>query len=124
MNAWVLKSPAPVDERPLEFIDVEIPTPGSDELLVRGRACGIFRTDLHVVEGELPPRRPGIVPGHQVVGEVVASGERIDSFNIGERVGIAWLHRTCGQCRFCRAGRENLCERAEFTGWTANGGFA
>src|SRR5262249_6987599 len=82
------------------------------------------RTDLHVCEGELPARRRQIIPGHQVVGEVAAIGSRVDTLKLGQRVGIAWLHGTCGECRFCRSGRENLCERAEFTGWTANGGFA
>jgi len=119
----VLNSPAPVDERPLEFTEVETPTPGDDELLVRVRACGICRTDLHVVEGELPMRRPHVIPGHQVVGEVAAVGARVESFPSGERVGVAWLHRTCGMCRYCRTARENLCEQAEFTGWTANGGY-
>ena len=123
MKACVLNSPAPVDERPLEFTEVETPTPGDDELLVRVRACGICRTDLHVVEGELPMRRPHVIPGHQVVGEVAAVGARVESFPSGERVGVAWLHRTCGMCRYCRTARENLCEQAEFTGWTANGGY-
>src|SRR5258708_36662554 len=114
MKACLLRAPAAIATNPLEYADVATPQPKSSELLVCVRACGVCRTDLHVVEGELPPRRPGVIPGHQVVGEVVAAGERIDSFKIGQRVGIAWLHRTCGQCRFCRAGRENLCERAEF----------
>ena len=124
MKACVLNSPAPVDERPLEFTEVETPTPGDDELLVRVRACGICRTDLHVTEGELPMRRPRVIPGHQVVGEVAALGTKVESVAMGQRVGVAWLHRTCGVCRYCRAGHENLCERAEFTGWTANGGYA
>src|SRR5207253_1847984 len=119
-----LNSPAPVDERPLKFTEVETPTPTEDELLVRVRACGVCRTDLHVVEGELPVRRPHVIPGHQVVGEVATVGARVESFAAGQRVGVAWLHRTCGTCRYCRTARENLCERAEFTGWTANGGYA
>ncbi len=93
-------------------------------MLVRMRACGICRTDLHVAEGELPVRREGIIPGHQVVGTVEALGAGVRQLRVGERVGVAWLHRTCGECRFCRSGRENLCERAEFTGWTAPGGYA
>src|SRR5260370_41545167 len=120
MKAWLLNSTAPIESRPLQLVDVETPTPRPDELLVQVRTCGICRTDLHVVEGELAPRRKRVIPGHQVVGEVVATGERTDPFEIGQRVGVAWLHRTCGECRFCRAGHDNLCERPEFTGWTAN----
>jgi len=124
MKACTLKTPAPVDSRPLEFTEVTEPDPAEGELLVRVRACGICRTDLHVVEGELAPRRSQIIPGHQIVGEVAAKGAGTQDFRAGQRVGVAWLHRTCGVCRFCRSGRENLCERAEFTGWTANGGYA
>lgn len=124
MKACRLKTPAPMASRPLEFTDVEIPTPGIDEVLVRVRACGICRTDLHVVEGELPVRREHVIPGHQIVGDVVKLGTRVNELAIGQRVGIAWLNRTCGACRYCLAGSENLCEAAEFTGWTVNGGFA
>src|SRR5262245_53614640 len=124
MKACVLNSPRPIDERPLELTNVEKPTPGDDELLVRVSACGICRTDLHVFVVDLHSRPRQVIPGHQFVGELAAIGSRVDSFQHGQRVGIAWLHRTCGACRFCRAGSENLCEQAEFTGWTANGGFA
>src|SRR5215207_2248149 len=124
MKACVLETPAPVGSRPLRLTDVPVPTPRDDELLVRVAACGICRTDLHVVEGELPQRLSPVIPGHQVVGRVAEVGSRVEGFKSDERVGIAWLNRTCGVCRFCRAGRENLCEGAQFTGWTANGGFA
>jgi propanol-preferring alcohol dehydrogenase len=124
MKACVLKSAAPIDTRPLEFTDVEIPKAGDEEMLIRVRACGICRTDLHVVEGDLPVRRPRIIPGHQVVGEIAALGRNAAQFSLGQRIGVAWLRRTCGECRYCRVGRENLCERAEFNGWTANGGYA
>ena len=124
MKACVLKSPAPIDTRPLEFTDVEVPTAGEQEMLIRVRACGICRTDLHVIEGDLPVRRPRVIPGHQIVGEIAVLGSNVVGFSLGQRVGIAWLRRTCGECRYCRAGRENLCERAEFNGWTANGGYA
>jgi len=124
MKACVLRSPAPIDDRPLEFIEVEKPSPRDDEVLVRVHACGVCRTDLHVVEGDLKPRVSSLIPGHQIVGEVTARGANVSSVAIGDRVGIAWLRRTCGECRFCLARRENLCERAEFNGWTANGGFA
>jgi propanol-preferring alcohol dehydrogenase len=124
MKACVLRSPAPIDDRPLQLVEIEPPALSDDEVLVRVRACGVCRTDLHVVEGDLEPRMPSVIPGHQIVGEVAALGANVSSFAAGDRVGIAWLRRTCGVCRFCRAGRENLCERAEFNGWTANGGFA
>jgi propanol-preferring alcohol dehydrogenase len=124
MKACILETPAPVGSRPLRLTDVPVPTPRDDELLVRVSACGICRTDLHVVEGELPPRLSPVIPGHQIVGRVAAVGVRVEGFDEGERVGVAWLNRTCGICRFCRAGRENLCESSQFTGWTVNGGFA
>ena len=124
MKACLLRSPASIDQRPLEYHEVGQPSPGKREVLVRVRACGVCRTDLHVVEGDLPARRPQIIPGHQVVGEIVELGAQAESFAVGDRVGIAWLRRTDGVCRFCRSGRENLCEHAEFNGWTANGGYA
>lgn len=101
-----------------------VPEPGPDELLVRVQACGVCRTDLHLAEGELLPRRFGVVPGHEAVGTVVARGVSADRFGIGDRVGVAWLRRTCGRCHWCRRGRENLCPWAEFTGWDSDGGFA
>ena len=124
MKACLLHGPAPVEARPLEVTEAERPVPAAGELLVRVAACGICRTDLHVVEGELPARLTPVIPGHQVVGRVESVGPGVEGFNVGGRVGVAWLRRTCGDCKFCRAGRENLCGRAEFTGWTANGGFA
>lgn len=124
MKAWILRKPGSVDERPLELADVPAPAPRSDELLVRVSACGICRTDLHVVEGELPVRVSRLIPGHQIVGRVAALGSVATGFSSGERVGIAWLNRTCGQCNYCLSGRENLCEQALFTGWTTNGGYA
>jgi propanol-preferring alcohol dehydrogenase len=124
MRACLLRTPAPVDSRPLELSEVEAPTPREGELLLKVSACGVCRTDLHVVEGELPMRRTHVIPGHQVVGRVESVGEGAKDFREGDRVGLAWLNRTCGVCRFCRTGRENLCERAEFTGWTRDGGYA
>jgi propanol-preferring alcohol dehydrogenase len=100
------------------------PVPGPGEVLIRVRACGVCRTDLHVVEGELPTRRSPLVPGHQVVGAVAGLGPGVTAPAIGARVGVAWLHRTCGCCRFCAGDRENLCADARFTGWTDDGGFA
>lgn len=100
------------------------PVPAPDEILVRVEACGVCRTDLHVIDGDLPEHRPGVVPGHQVVGTVVGAGVSVRSVDIGARVGVAWLHRTCGACRWCRSSRENLCPEATFTGWDHDGGYA
>jgi alcohol dehydrogenase, propanol-preferring len=124
MRACLLRKPAPVEERPLEVADVNTPEPGEGELLLKVSACGVCRTDLHVVEGELPSRKSPVIPGHQVVGRVEAVGAGAEGFKEGDRVGLAWLSETDGVCRFCRSGRENLCERAEFTGWTRDGGYA
>jgi propanol-preferring alcohol dehydrogenase len=124
MRAAVLECPAPVETRPLRIVERPRPRPGRGDVLVRVSVCGLCRTDLHVVEGELAPRRQPIVPGHQIVGEVVELGDDVTSLALGARVGIPWLHRTCGACRFCTSERENLCEAPELTGWTVDGGFA
>jgi propanol-preferring alcohol dehydrogenase len=124
MQAWLLHNPAPVTDRPLRRVEVPSPTPLQDELLVQVAACGICRTDLHVVEGDLPVRRSPVIPGHQIVGRVVSVGKDAGDFVCGDRVGVAWLNRTCGLCELCRAGRENLCDHALFTGWTVDGGYA
>lgn len=104
--------------------DVPRRVPQADQILIKVTACGICRTDLHVVEGELAVRRSPVIPGHQVVGVVTGSGSEISGFEPGQRVGLAWLNETCGRCRFCLNGHENLCENAEFTGWTRDGGYA
>jgi propanol-preferring alcohol dehydrogenase len=102
-------------------VDEPVPEPGPGDLLVKVLACGVCRTDLHVTEGDLPVHRPGVVPGHEVVGEVVqAAGE----FAVGDRAGIAWLRHTCGECRYCLRGAENLCPYSRYTGWDADGGYA
>jgi propanol-preferring alcohol dehydrogenase len=124
MRACVLSSPRPVEAAPLQLRDVPVPELAADEILVRVHACGVCRTDLHVIEGELPPRLSPVTPGHQVVGTVERSGNSASLYRSGARVGVAWLHRTCGVCEFCRSGKENLCDRADFTGYTVNGGFA
>src|ERR1051326_6809668 len=124
MKACLLRAPARVEANPLEFTDVAAPRAAEGEILVRVRACGVCRTDLHVVEGELPPRKTPVIPGHQVVGTVERCGARARRFQAGARVGVAWLHRTCGVCEYCRSGRENLCGAATFTGYTADGGYA
>jgi propanol-preferring alcohol dehydrogenase len=124
MRAMSLAGPAPVESAPLRCEFRAAPSPGPDEVLVRVIACGVCRTDLHIVEGDLPLVRSPVVPGHQVVGRVEAMGSQARRFRAGDRVGIAWLRRTCGTCEACRRGRENLCERSEFTGYHADGGFA
>ncbi len=124
MKACLLRATAPVRERPLEMTEVATPQPGTGELLIRVGACAVCRTDLHVVEGELPVRKSPLIPGHQVVGTVERLGPGAGGFRPGDRVGVAWLHRTCGRCRYCAGGRENLCADARFTGWTVDGGFA
>lgn len=101
-----------------------VPSPGADEVLIAVEACGVCRTDLHVIDREILPHRPGVVPGHQVVGMVVAAGAAVRALHPGDRVGAAWLRRTCGVCRWCREGRENLCPASQYTGWDADGGFA
>jgi propanol-preferring alcohol dehydrogenase len=109
---------------PLRLTDLPMPSPGPEQLLIRVHACGVCRTDLHVVDGELPrPKRP-LVPGHEIVGTVVQKGERVERFAVGERVGVPWLGWTCGECRYCRTGRENLCDCPGFTGYTLDGGYA
>jgi propanol-preferring alcohol dehydrogenase len=124
MRAQVLATPAPITDRPLRLLERTVPEPGHDEVRVRVHACGCCRTDLHVCEGDLDLPRLPVVPGHQVVGVVDAVGEACTRLTVGARVGVAWLHRTCGECGPCRRGDENLCERAEFTGWTVDGGYA
>jgi propanol-preferring alcohol dehydrogenase len=120
MRALLLDAP----RDPLRLADLPAPAPGPGQVLVRVAACGVCRTDLHVVDGELPdPKRP-VIPGHQIVGTVEAAGPGADRFARGARVGVPWLGWTCGVCRLCRAGRENLCEAARFTGYQIDGGFA
>ncbi len=124
MKAMLLNRPAPVDQHPLGLTDVPRPQPGPDEILVRVAYCGVCRTDLHQVEGELPMQKASVIPGHQVVGVVAGAGKEVKRFREGDRVGVAWLHETCGRCGFCAEQRENLCDAAQFTGWSVNGGYA
>lgn len=124
MKAMLLEGIAPVSERPLASVELPDPQPAPGEVRVRVRACGVCRTDLHVVEGDLPEHTLPIVPGHQVVGVVDALGRGATRFETGERVGIAWLRGTCGACGFCRAGDENLCPDSRYTGYHEHGGYA
>jgi alcohol dehydrogenase, propanol-preferring len=124
VQAWQVEQPRPVHERPLVLVERPDPEPGPGEVRVAVRACGVCRTDLHVAEGDLAVRRPGVVPGHEVVGVVDRLGPGTQRFEVGERIGIAWLRATCGVCRHCRRGAENLCLDPRFTGWTDDGGYA
>ena len=124
MKACLLHSTAPVETNPLVFTDTPTPRPGKGEVLVRVRACAVCRTDLHVIEGELPPRKSPLIPGHQVVGTIAELGEGAHRFPLGARVGIAWLHHTDQTCEYCRRGLENLCDHPAFTGYTVDGGYA
>ena len=135
MRAMQLAAPAPAAAAPLRLVELPVPQPGPGQALLRVLACGVCRTDLHILEGELPPHRSPVVPGHQIVGEVVALGSGAElgapggdpsepPLAVGDRVGVPWLHQTDETCRFCRRGQENLCEHALFTGWDVDGGFA
>ena len=135
VRAMQLAAPAPVAEAPLRLVELPVPRPGPGQVLVRVLACGVCRTDLHILEGELAPHRSPVVLGHQIVGEVVALGVGAElvapggepgapPLDVGDRIGVPWLHQTDGTCRFCRRGDENLCEHALFTGWDVDGGFA
>lgn len=124
MRAWSVVSPGPMASNPVVLLERAVPVPGRDEVLVRVRTCGVCRTDLHLCEGDLPPKRAGVVPGHQAVGVVTASGEQANRFRVGDRIGVAWLRHTCGTCSACRTGKENLCPQSRYTGWDDDGGFA
>jgi propanol-preferring alcohol dehydrogenase len=124
MKAMVLEQIAPISGSPLKLMEVPDPQPAAREVRIRVRCCATCRTDLHVIEGELPVRKLPLIPGHQIVGVVDAAGEGCRRFRMGQRAGVAWLRKTCGQCAFCRNGRENLCEGQQFTGYHADGGFA
>lgn len=124
MKACLLRHTAPIETNPLAFTDVPSPKPSGNQVLVKVNACGVCRTDLHVIEGELAVRKSPIIPGHQVVGVVEAIGDRVTQHAVGTRVGIAWLHSTDGTCEYCRANKENLCNSPAFTGWTVDGGYA
>lgn len=124
MRAWAVSTPGPVDAGPLVAIERDIPVPSTGQIRLRVVACGVCRTDLHLVEGDLPPRRPLVIPGHEIVGVVDALGPEVLRHSLGDRVGAAWLARTCGECRFCLAEKENLCVFPTFTGWDIDGGYA
>jgi propanol-preferring alcohol dehydrogenase len=120
MHAMILHAPRTA----LREADLPVPTLAPDQILIRVQACGVCRTDLHVVDGELPNPKLPLIPGHEIVGVVADKGARVDRFNLGDRVGVPWLGFTCGTCRFCRGLRENLCDQARFTGYQIDGGYA
>ena len=124
MKAWAIESPGPIDSSPLRSVSRAIPQPGPGQIRVQVRACGVCRTDLHLAEGDLDPKHALITPGHEVVGIVDELGAGCIRFRVGDRVGVPWLAHTCGVCRFCLAGRENLCVTPRFTGWDVDGGYA
>lgn len=124
MRGWVVRDPRPVSEHPLSLEELPVPEPADGQVRIRVSTCGVCRTDLHVVEGDLEARRAAMVPGHEVVGTVDAFGPDVRRFAVGDRVGMAWLYRSCGRCQHCRRGAENLCIDPRFTGWTEPGGYA
>ncbi|MGC8492471.1 MAG: zinc-dependent alcohol dehydrogenase family protein [Syntrophobacteraceae bacterium] len=124
MKAMVLEKCASVESAPLRWMELPDPTPGPGEVRVRVKTCGVCRTDLHVIECELPFQGRPVIPGHQIVGVIDRLGPGAKRFRIGERIGIAWLRHTCGKCDFCSSGKENLCEKARFTGYHEHGGYA
>ncbi len=124
MDVWAVGRPGPVDTGPLRRVERDVPTPGPGQVRVAVSVCGVCRTDLHLAEGDLAPRAPLVVPGHEVVGTVDLAGPGCRRFALGDRVGVPWLASTCGTCRYCRDGRENLCLAPRFTGWDLDGGYA
>jgi propanol-preferring alcohol dehydrogenase len=120
MGAMLLEKP----KQPLRLRKVPIPRPKPNQILIRVHACGVCRTDLHIVDGELTDPKLPLIPGHEIVGNVAQIGEKVENFRNGDRVGVPWLAFACGDCRYCKRGQENLCENAQFTGYTVNGGFA
>jgi len=124
IQAWCVREPGPIASQPLVQVERPWPVPGPGQVVLRVTACGVCRTDLHLAEGELPPRRPDVTPGHEVVGYVTELGPQVSRLHVGERVGVPWLGGTDGTCRFCRGGAENLCLAPTFTGWDVDGGYA
>jgi alcohol dehydrogenase, propanol-preferring len=124
MWAWVVDAPGDIDDGPLARVEREVPEPASGQLRVRISTCGVCRTDLHLAEGDLPPKRPQVTPGHEIVGIVDKRGDGAERFSVGQRVGVPWLGGADGTCAYCRSGRENLCLDPRFTGWDVDGGYA
>src|SRR5437899_3703021 len=123
-RAWGVHKPGPIETGPLRLVERPVPEPSPHEVLVRVEVCAVCRTDLHLAEGDLPPRRPDVTPGHEVVGRVAGLGADSSRFQLGDRIGAAWLRSTDGSCEQCRRGAENLCPYSTYTGWDADGGYA
>ncbi|OGL42381.1 MAG: alcohol dehydrogenase [Candidatus Schekmanbacteria bacterium GWA2_38_11] len=124
MKAMILNACGPIEQNPLRKSEAPKPEPGPFKILIRISACGICHTDLHVIEGELPQKKLPVIPGHQIVGVVEEAGQKVTRFKKGDRVGIPWLNSACGECSFCKSGKENLCDDIRFTGYHVNGGYA
>ena len=124
MKAMQFSEPSKIEEEPLELVQIEKPEPGPGQIRIKVHMCGVCHTDLHIAEGDIHPSKSQIIPGHQVVGEVDALGKDVKKFSKGDRVGVPWFYDACGECMYCRSGKENLCEDARFTGFDVNGGFA
>ena len=124
MKAMVLYEPSPIEKKPLKLSEVEVREPKDNEVLIKIRCCGVCRTDLHIVEGELEPIKLPLIPGHQVVGIIKEVGKNVDNVSVGDRVGVAWIYWACGKCKYCKRGLENLCDKALFTGYSVDGGYA
>ena len=124
MKAWLLEKQAPVEQRPLRLAEIPTPHAGPGQIRIKVMACGVCRTDAHIAEGDLPLHKSPLVLGHEIVGVVDEVGEGVDRFKLGDRAGVTWLNWACGECKFCKMGKENLCPHARFTGWDADGGYA
>jgi len=123
MKAWSLEEQARVEERPLKLVEVPTPHPQADQVRVKIVACGVCRTDIHIAEGDLPLKKSPVILGHEIVGEVDEVGENVERFGQGDRVGVYWLHSSCGKCKYCLSGRENYCQEIRCTGWDEDGGY-
>src|SRR5262245_51751947 len=121
MRAMMLEQHAPAEKDPLRLVEIPLPEPGTGEVRIRIQACGLCRTDLHIAEGDLKLRKSPVIPGHQIVGIVDTVGKGAKAIREGDRVGVAWVYSTCGECTFCRRNLENLCDRGRFTGWDTDG---
>src|SRR5215510_3780883 len=124
MKAMVVHQPSPIASHPLALVDLPLPEPRQGEVLIQVEVCGVCRTDLHVAEGDIPPHKSPVVPGHEAVGTIVKQGPGTERLKEGDRVGVAWLHASCGTCSYCQRGEENLCTDPLFTGYDENGGYA
>ena len=124
MKAVRFQKPGPIEEEPLEIIDLELPEPGPDQIRLKVNVCGVCHTDLHIAEGDISPPKTPITPGHQVVGIIESIGSRVTHVKVGDRIGVPWFYDACGSCEYCRVGEENLCPQARFTGFHVDGGFA